>query len=177
MPLPLLAIASLAASGIGMVGSAINRRKANGILDREIADNEADYKKDYYSDYTQRADTQAALGRMRDQMKTNMANRRGVAAVTGATPEAVVAGQKADNEALGNTTASIAGQASSYKDMIRNRYLQNRSMLRTRKAASYEDNANQFASVGTQALQIGANSLVPGNAATNDTEVVEKTIK
>lgn len=169
-----LALASLAVSGIGMVGSAINRSKANGVLNKEISDNESDYKKDYYSDYTQRADTQAALGRMRGLMKDRADTRRGTAAVMGSTPEAVVAGQKADNEVLGNTISNIAGQGANYKDMIRNRYLQNRSLLRSRQAAAYEDNANQFAQVGTQALQLGASSLVPGNAATNDTEVKVK---
>jgi len=167
-----LTIASLASTAIGAFGSARASAKANKELQKEIKDNESDYKKDYYGDYTQRADVQNALGRMRGLMKERADARRGTAAVMGSTPEAVVAGQKTDNAALGETVSSIAGQASNYKDIVKARYQSNRSALRMKQAAVYDGQAEQFGKLASTAATIGAKSMVPNGAIVDDKDVV-----
>lgn len=153
-----LAALSLAAAGAGAIGSAVERNKARKALEQQKAESEAMYNQDYYSDYTQRADVQSALGRMRDQMKENMASRRNTSAVTGGTPEAAVAGQKADNEVLGKTVSNIAGQASSYKDSVRNRYLQQKSYYDAQKIAGYNEQGAQWSNFASNAASLAASS-------------------
>lgn len=167
-----LTIASLASSAIGAFGSAYSNYKAGRELKNEIKDNESDYKKDYYGDYTQRTDVQNAIGRMRGLMKDRADARRGTAAVMGSTPEAVVAGQKVDNEALGETVSNIAGQSSRYKDIVKARYQSNRSALRMKQAAVYDGQAEQFGKLASTAATIGAKSMVPNGAIVDDKDVV-----
>lgn len=159
--IPLLIAAGAAAGLAGGIGSAINAGKSRGQLDALGKEYDTMYNKDYYQDYTQRSDVQAALGRMRDQMKRNSEANRNTAAITGATPEAAIAVQEADRRQLGDTTANIAGQAASYKDQVRNRYMQQRQWMTQQRMADYNNQAQQWsnlAGMGTKVATGGVNS-------------------
>lgn len=164
IPLALIGMgAGLVGQVVGGIGSANEMNKSRKVVDDQLAENKSMYNQDYYGDYTKRADVQNVLGRMRDQMKENIANRRNTAAVTGATPEVAVAEQKADNEAMGETISNIAGQGAAFKQSAREAYRNQQNYLLQKKQAGYENNAAQWNNFGTNAGKLmasGGSSLI-----------------
>ena len=129
-PLALIpAVASLAQTGYGMVKEGENRRRMDGERQKWNAENEALYNKDYYGDYTQRADAQAVIGQMRDQIKKQDKVEQNVAAVTGATPEVVNAGKERRNKAMTDLYSNIGANAMAYRDQAKGRYLGRKAQL------------------------------------------------
>lgn len=143
----------LSAAGMlaGGIGSAIYNRKADKAVAGMAKDNKDLFDAQYYADYTKRSDVQSALGRMRDQLKASQLRNRNTAAVTGATPEAAIASQEADNATLGQTIQGIVGQASAFKDGVQNRYLTQKQVLDNQKIAGYQAKAANFANMASNA--------------------------
>ena len=148
-PIPTgVSVAGMLAGGIG---SAIYKNKARKANEKAQQDNLDTFNAQYYSDYTKRADVQSVLGRMRDQMQKNQQRARNTAAVTGATAEAAIASQSADNDALGQTMQSLAGQASAHKDNVQQRYDARKEQLTDADTQQNVDQANQFANLASNA--------------------------
>lgn len=157
----ILAALSLAGAAAGALGAARENELARKITNRQMADNENAYKQDYFQDYTQRADVQSSMARMREMMRERADASRNTAAVMGSTPEVAVAEQKADNEVLGDTISNVAGQASAYKDNIRNRYLQQKLYIQNKQQQDAVNQANQWSKFAGSALSVGAQDFVP----------------
>lgn len=161
----MLALLGAAATVAGGIGSAVAAGKARQQLDSLGREYDTMFNKDYYQDYTQRADVQSALARMREQMKRNSEANRNTAAVTGATPEAAIAAQEADRRQLGETTSNIAGQATTYKDQVKNRYMQQKQFLTQQRITDLNNQSAGFASLASMGAKVatgGVNSkLLP----------------
>lgn len=112
----------LASSLFGGIKAAKAAKKQQKIIDNARARNEAWFNKEYYQDYMDRSDAQAAMGRVRDYMKRANERTDNMAAVTGATPEAVAAQKEATANAIGNTASAIQANADAYKQNALNRY-------------------------------------------------------
>lgn len=153
---PLVGVGAAVAGGIG---SAIEANKARKVYEKEASDNKNLYDKEYNQNYTERADVQATLGKMRDQFKRNTEVSRNIAAVTGATPEQQVAETAAQNTQLGATVQGIAGQASAFKDGVQNRYLQQKSYLAGKQAAGYEDKATSWGNFAGNGMSLASSSF------------------
>jgi len=155
----ILAGLSIAGSAVGAIGSAVNNAKARKITDQQIAKNEAMFDEDYNRDYTQRADVQSAFARQREMMKENSNRNRNTAAVMGSTPEAAIASQKADNQALGQTVNNVAGQASAFKQHAKDVYMANDNALQGQKAGEYLQQGEQMSNFAGNAANLAIQSV------------------
>lgn len=112
------------------------RRKAEALQQKQMADNEAWYNNEYYTDYTKRADSQNLLKRLKETTDSNNKRAEMTAAITGATPESVQAQRDANNKVVTDTYANLAAMGAQHKDNVQQQYLArkdgyNRNMYNT----------------------------------------------
>ena len=115
-------IASLAGAGYGAIKEGQQRKAMQRTMNQWNADNESLFNKDYYGDYTKRADVQSVIKNMRDEMKKQNTVAQNTAAVTGASPEAVNAQKERSNTAMSKLYSGLAAQGQQFKDRAQNRY-------------------------------------------------------
>lgn len=147
-------IAGGIASGIaGRKAAKRNERILNAAEDRA----KQWYDQEYYSDYTQRSDAQAALNAARTILDDRYRKTAGAAAVTGATDESVAQQKAANNQVLADVTSSIAERADAYKEQVRANYenqlnaIDNARMgVNNQRAQNVAATAGEFAKAGKQ---------------------------
>jgi hypothetical protein len=165
-------------SGVIGAGSAIyggikagaERKKMQTYLNGEKADNESWYNKNFYGDYTQRADTQNLMKRTRDMLKRNNEVAANSAVVTGATPEAVNAAKEQSNQVITDTMSNVAAQGQQWKDNIQNRYLARKNQISGQQYGEMEGAAqgyealvgNGIKAVGSAATGLSNSLMTPG---------------
>ena len=114
------------ASAVGGIGSGIAGRRAARrnarILDNAEKRAQNWYDQEYYSDFTQRSDAQAALNQARQILDERYKRSAGSAAVTGATDESVAQQKAANNQVIADVTSNIAERADAYKEQVRANY-------------------------------------------------------
>lgn len=107
------------ASGIfGGIKSAKAARKQQRLINEQESKNNAWYNRNYYQNYMESAEAQAAMKRVENTLKKQNQEARATAAVMGSTPEAAVAQQQANNEILDNTATGLAAQATQRKMQV-----------------------------------------------------------
>lgn len=180
---------SIASVGIG-VGGAIygavkagqERKRMEQYLTSQEADNIARYNKDYYSDYTQRADTQALMKRLRENLKRTNSITNNTAVVTGATPEAVNVQKDQNNKVVTDTMSNVAAIGQQWKDRVQDRYLAMKNNYANMRygnmagnAASYENlMGNSIGAIGSAVNGIANGFMTP--TATQATTVPQTNI-
>lgn len=112
------------------------RRKAEALQQKQMADNEAWYNNEYYTDYTKRADSQNLLKRLKETTDSNNKRAEMTAAITGATPESVQSQRDANNKIVSDTYGNLAAMGAQHKDNVQQQYLArkdgyNRNMYNT----------------------------------------------
>lgn len=107
------------ASGIfGGIKSAKAAKEQQRLIDEQESKNNAWYNRNYYQNYMDSAEAQAAMKRVENTLKKQNQEARATAVVTGATPEAAIAQQQANNEILDETATSLAAQATARKAQV-----------------------------------------------------------
>ena len=107
------------ASGIfGGIKSAKAAREQQRLINEQESKNNAWYNRNYYQNYMESAEAQAAMKRVENTLKKQNQEARATAAVMGSTPEAAVAQQQANNEILDNTATGLAAQAAQRKMQV-----------------------------------------------------------
>lgn len=145
----------LGSSIFGGIKAAKAARRQKQALQRASRANDAWYNREYYSDYMNRSDAQSAIKRVRDFMKRRGQQAAATAAVTGATPESVVARRAADNEVIADTAARIQSNADAYKDSVGREYRQRKDALLSGQMGQYakdEAGGQQMLTQGFQGL-------------------------
>ena len=140
-------IANLAQTAFGAVKEGQQRKRMAGERQKWNAENEALYNKNYYGDYTKRADAQSAIRQMDDQMKKADKVEQNVAAVTGATPEAINASKERRNKAVTSLYSNIGANAMQYKDAAEGRYQARKAQLQGMEYDSMEQTAQSAGNV------------------------------
>jgi len=140
-------IANLAQTAFGAVKEGQQRKRMAGERQKWNAENEALYNKNYYGDYTKRADAQSAFRQMDDQMKKADKVEQNVAAVTGATPEAINASKERRNKAVTSLYSNIGANAMQYKDAAEGRYQARKAQLQGMEYDSMEQTAQSASNV------------------------------
>ena len=140
-------IANLAQTAFGAVKEGRQRKRMAGERQKWNAENEALYNKNYYGDYTKRADSQSAIRQMDDQMKKADKVEQNVAAVTGATPEAINASKERRNKAVTSLYSNIGANAMQYKDAAEGRYQARKAQLQGMEYDSMEQTAQSAGNV------------------------------
>lgn len=153
----------------GGIKSGKERKKAEKALkqskeevEKEKGFNDVLFNREYYQDFLQRSENQAALKVLRDRLKKQNEETAQTAVITGATPEAIAKQKEISNEAYGNTVSSIAANSSSAKDAVMNRYLNYRQGLNSQKLGLYNQEMNlhnQSARQFANLMQNGLNTL------------------
>lgn len=101
----------LANSMFGGIKAAKERKRQDRIIREAKQRNEDFFNSEYYQNYMDRSDVQAAMKRVRDTMRKSNRTAAASAAVTGATPEAVVAQKQANNEIIADAASGIQANA------------------------------------------------------------------
>lgn len=107
------------ASGIfGGIKSAKAAKEQQRLINEQESKNNAWYNRNYYQNYMDSAEAQAAMKRVENTLKKQNQEARATAVVTGATPEAAIAQQQANNEILDETATGLAAQATARKAQV-----------------------------------------------------------
>lgn len=117
-------------SGVGLgqsvysgIEAGKDRKAADDLQTKREAENEKWYNKEYYTDYTKRADSQNLLKRLKETTDSNNKRNEMTAAITGATAESVQAGRDANNKVVSDTYGNLAAMGAKYKDNVMSTYL------------------------------------------------------
>lgn len=116
------AAAQIGSSIYGAVKSSQANKRAQAMIQNQRDENQKWYDQKIAEDYTQRSDVQNILRKQRDLLNEQYQRARATNIVAGGTDESLALQQQAANEAMGDTIADIAANASSYKDSIENQY-------------------------------------------------------
>lgn len=156
--------------GLGLIGgilgqqeSAAANRKAQRLLDKQKKDNENWYRIQKNSDYTLRADVQAAVNKQRELLNERYKAAEKSAVVSGATDEAVAAQKEASANAMANTMADVAAAGAEHKDKVEQQYLANKSKLEGEQINLDRERAAQNSAAAGQIMSAGVNMI--GQAA------------
>lgn len=151
--------AGLAGSIIGAASASKNAKKARRLIQQQRDDNEQWYNIKASQDYTQRADTQAAINRQRELLSEQYEQARKQNVVAGGSDEALARQQKAANESLSQSTTDIAAAGAAYKDAVEQQYRSQDAALNQQQAATYSQQAAQVAQAAGQVAGAGFNLL------------------
>ena len=135
-----------AVSGIASGIAGRNAAKKNERILNKAEDRAKNwYDKEYYSDFTQRSDAQAALNQARKILNDRYNRTAGAAAVTGATDESVAQQKAANNQVLADVTSSIAERADAYKEQVRANYENQMDAIEQQRIANNNARAGRTA--------------------------------
>lgn len=112
------AVGGLASGIFGGIKSAKAAREQQRLINEQESKNNAWYNRNYYHNYMESAEAQAAMKRVENTLKKQNQEARATAAVMGSTPEAAVAQQQANNEILDDTATGLAAQATRRKTQV-----------------------------------------------------------
>lgn len=112
------AVGGLASGIFGGIKSAKAAREQQRLINEQESKNNAWYNRNYYQNYMESAEAQAAMKRVENTLKKQNQEARATAAVMGSTPESAVAQQQANNEILDNTATGLAAQATQRKMQV-----------------------------------------------------------
>lgn len=141
-----------AASGIfGAIKANKAAKKQKREIAKQEAKNDAWYNNQYYQNYMDSTEAQSAMQRVKQTLQRENADARAQAAVSGATPEAAVAQQRANQQSLETTAATLAGNATQRKNYVDSVNQANQQQIQNAKigqAQADETGASQVMSNG-----------------------------
>lgn len=139
--------------------SGVQARKAENARKDEEARKQAEFDKRYYQDVLQRSDVSAILSKAREKMQLGNKRAEATAAVTGATPEAVVAQKAANANAYANTISGLVANTSAMRDNLYQQHEQDRNAMYQANQQALASRANSWANIASTGLQLAGNSL------------------
>lgn len=116
------AAAQVGSSIYGAIKSSQANKKAQQMIQNQRDENKRWYDLKMAEDYTQRSDAQNILRKQRELLNEQYQRARATNIVAGGTDESLAMQQAAANDAMGDTMAEIASQASAYKEGIEEQY-------------------------------------------------------
>ena len=162
------ALGSTITGAVKSVGASNSQRR---VIDRMEAENDAWYNKEYYQDYMNRSDAQAAMKRVRDFMQRRGRQADASAAITGATPESIVAARAADNQVISDTAAGIQANADAYRDGVRRTYLNQKQAIIPARMGLHQAEAAMGGQLMGAGFDLGTSLLtggIPGGGQKNE---------
>ena len=157
------------ASVYGAIKSSQANKRAQQMLQNQKDENQKWYDQKMAEDYMQRSDVQNVLRKQRELLQEQYKRARATNVVAGGTDESLALQQQAANQAMGDTMANIAAQASSYKEGVENQYRAQDAALTEQQIANEQAKAQ---SIAAAAGQVG--SAVSGLMTGIDGDKVKK---
>lgn len=147
------------ASGImGGIKSGKAAKKQEQLINSQEAKNEAWYNRNYYQNYLDSSESRAAIKRVEDTMKKRNQEAQATAAVTGGTPESVLAQQENDQKLMSDTIEGLAARADARKEQIDAVNQQNQQNIANAHMGQQQMNE----AGGAKLMGIGLGSIVNG---------------
>ena len=148
------------ASGIfGGIKSAKAAREQQRLINEQESKNNAWYNRNYYQNYMESAEAQAAMKRVENTLKKQNQEARATAAVMGSTPEAAVAQQQANNEILDNTATGLAAQDTQRKTQVDAANQQNQNAILNARLGQSQMNEQGSAQLMSNGLGLIGSAL------------------
>ena len=159
------AVAGLASGLFGGIKSAKEARRQQKLINEQEAKNNAWFNRNYYQNYMDTAEAQAAMKRVEDTLKRQNEEARATATVMGGTPEAELARTKDNNKILGDVATNLASQSTARKAKVDAINQQNQTAItQARIGQSAATEAGNATLMGNGLGLIGsALSMIDGN--------------
>lgn len=176
-------VGALIGAGLGLASSIFGGLKSKKaaeqqqqIIDEARRRNESIFNKEYYGDYMQSATAQSAMRNVRDYMKKSNERASNMAAITGATPESVVAQKEVSADAIADTAAAIQAQSDYQKQRALSNYQAQEAALDNAAIQQQQMTEQGTAGFADAALQTGA-GIAQAALSSPSTKVSQQTIK
>lgn len=134
----------------GAVKSSQANQRAQQMIQNQRNENQKWYDQKMAEDYMQRSDVQNVLRKQRELLNEQYQRARATNIVAGGTDESLALQQQAANDAMGNTMADIAANASSYKDSVENQYRAQDAALNQQQISMEQATAQSIAQAAGQ---------------------------
>lgn len=144
------AATQIGASVYGAIKSSQANKRAQQMLQNQKDENQKWYDQKMAEDYMQRSDVQNVLRKQRELLQEQYKRARATNVVAGGTDESLALQQQAANQAMGDTMANIAAQASSYKEGVENQYRAQDAALTEQQIANEQAKAQSIAAAAGQ---------------------------
>ena len=144
------AATQIGASVYGAIKSSQANKRAQQMLQNQKDENQKWYDQKMAEDYMQRSDVQNVLRKPRELLQEQYKRARATNVVAGGTDESLALQQQAANQAMGDTMANIAAQASSYKEAVENQYRAQDAALTEQQIANEQAKAQSIAAAAGQ---------------------------
>ncbi|MDR1455151.1 MAG: hypothetical protein LBJ01_05825 [Tannerella sp.] len=152
-------VVGLGAGIFGGARAAKKRRRMEDYLTGQASDNAAWYNRNAFSDYTQRADTQALIKSMRDTLERRNRSAANMSVVTGATPEQQAVQQDATNQAVSGAYAQLGALGQQYKDRVTDQYFGRRDAYAGQLMNLWNNQATGYENLMNNGFALGAGGI------------------
>ena len=127
----------------GVMGASKAAKAANAqqqMLNHQRNKNEAWYNRNYYQNYLDSKEAQSAIKRVEDTLRRRNQEAQATAAVTGGTPEAVLAQQENDQKMMGEVVGNLATRGDAIKRQVDAQNQANENALMQQQMAQLQAN-------------------------------------
>lgn len=167
-PLTIAGLAMSLAGGVGsLIGSAKLNKQRQANLDNEKAESNAWFNKQYYTDELSRSENQSMLRTLTERLKDTNKQNQATAAITGATPDMVLAQQNNSNKAYADVVNRMAGLASQRKDIISRNWRADKRALYGMQDSIDSAKAQNWANLGANSASLGTAAILAGSLGKN----------
>ena len=163
------AAAQVGSSIYGAIKSSQAAKRAEQLISNQRDDNRKWYEEKMAEDYTRRADVQNLLRKQKELFNDQYKNARATNVVAGGTDESLALQKAAANEAVGETMADVAAQATDYKEAVEQQYREKDEALNQQQIAVEQNKAQQIANAAGQ-MGAAVGGLMTGGAEAPATE-------
>ena len=154
--------AALGGAIYGGIKSGKLNRQAEAILQQQKKDNQHWYDVKMASDYTQRADVQAAIKKQRELLNEQYERARATNAVVGGTDESLALQKQAANQSLSQTATDVASRAADYKDKVESNYMARKVGLEDQERLNLQQRAAATSQAASQVVNAGLKMVGSG---------------
>lgn len=158
------AAAQVGSSIYGAIKSSQANKRAERLLKNQRDENQKWYDQKMTEDYTQRSDVQNVLRKQRELLQEQYQRARATNLVAGGTDESLALQQAAANDAMGDTLADIAANASAYKESVENQYRATEAALNQQQITNEQNRAQAIANAAGQ-VGSAVSGLISGGVA------------
>lgn len=158
------AAAQVGSSIYGAINSSQANKRAERLLKNQRDENQKWYDQKMTEDYTQRSDVQNVLRKQRELLQEQYQRARATNLVAGGTDESLALQQAAANDAMGDTLADIAANASAYKESVENQYRATEAALNQQQITNEQNRAQAIANAAGQ-VGSAVSGLISGGVA------------
>lgn len=134
-------VAGIASGIAGGIKAGKARKNVINSINEEKSFNQSLFDKEYNTNAMDRSDNAFLINNLRKMLNDQTNRTQATAAITGATPEAMMAQKEQANDVLANTAGNISQMNSQYKDNVMNRYLGQRQNLANQMQGMYSQEA------------------------------------